>query len=142
EIKGVRVEAAPKPLPSAHDYSHPHSHVHAHDHGHEHIPKEPGLCGLIALGISGGLLPCPTALVVMLAAIALDRVLYGLVLIFAFSLGLAGVLTGIGLLLVLAKRAAARPGRLSRLAARVSLPSGALNALPVGSAAVIFVAGL
>jgi len=60
--------------------------------------------GLLALGISGGLLPCPSALVVLLSAIALHRVAFGMLLIVAFSIGLAGVLTGIGLLLVYARR--------------------------------------
>ena len=58
---------------------------------------------LLALGISGGLLPCPSALVVMLGAIAVHRIAFGLALIMAFSVGLAGVLTGIGLMLVYAR---------------------------------------
>ncbi|HEY7270748.1 MAG TPA: hypothetical protein VH951_13065, partial [Dehalococcoidia bacterium] len=82
-----------------------HGHDHAHEaHGHSHLPAAPGWRGLVMLGISGGLLPCPTALVVMLGAIALDRIAYGMVLILAFSVGLAGVLTGIGILLVYAGR--------------------------------------
>jgi ABC-type nickel/cobalt efflux system permease component RcnA len=64
------------------------------------VPTQPGWRGIVALGISGGLVPCPTALVVMLGAVAIDRTAYGLVLVTAFSFGLAGVLTGIGLLLV------------------------------------------
>jgi ABC-type nickel/cobalt efflux system permease component RcnA len=59
---------------------------------------------LLALGISGGLIPCPTALLVMLGAIALNRVAFGLVLILAFSLGLAAVLVSTGLALVWAGR--------------------------------------
>ena len=59
---------------------------------------------LLAVGISGGLLPCPTALVVLLAAISLHRVGYGLVLIVAFSLGLAGAMTAVGLAAVSARR--------------------------------------
>ena len=54
--------------------------------------------GLLAVGVSGGLLPCPTALVVLLAAISLHRVGFGLALIVAFSLGLAAVVSGIALL--------------------------------------------
>jgi ABC-type nickel/cobalt efflux system permease component RcnA len=57
----------------------------------------------LALGISGGLLPCPSALVVMLGAIALNRVGFGLLLILVFSAGLAGTLTTIGLVMVRAK---------------------------------------
>ena len=92
-----------------HDHSH-HHHEHEHSHGdHSHLP--PGADGspvtwqsLLALGISGGLLPCPSALVLLLSAIALGHIGFGLVLVLAFSLGLAGVLTGLGLLLVHAKR--------------------------------------
>lgn len=92
----------------SHDHNHHHSHDHNHDHGHSHLP--PGADGspitwssILALGISGGLLPCPSALVVLLSAIALGRIGFGLALVSAFSLGLAGVLTGIGLTLVYAK---------------------------------------
>ena len=59
---------------------------------------------LLGIGISGGIIPCPTALVVLLAAISLHRVGYGLVLIVAFSVGLAAAMTAIGLLAVSAKR--------------------------------------
>ncbi|MEM7343761.1 MAG: sulfite exporter TauE/SafE family protein [Chloroflexota bacterium] len=92
-----------------HHHHHDHDHTHDHDHHHSHLP--PGTDGtpvtwrsLLALGISGGLLPCPSALVVMLSAIALGRVGFGLILIFVFSLGLASVLTAIGLLFVYAGR--------------------------------------
>lgn len=91
-----------------HNHSHDHPHDHSHDHGHSHLP--PGADGspitwssILALGISGGLLPCPSALVVLLSAIALGRIGFGLALVSAFSLGLAGVLTAIGLTLVYAK---------------------------------------
>lgn len=94
-----------------HDHGHDHhQHDHGHDHGHDHhhhLP--PGVDGapitwrgLLALGISGGLLPCPSALVLMLGAISLQRVGFGLALIVMFSLGLASVLTAIGVVLVYA----------------------------------------
>ena len=93
----------------SHDHHHhDHGHNHQHNHGHNHLP--PGADGspitwssILALGISGGLLPCPSALVVLLSAIALGRIGFGLALVSAFSLGLAAVLTGIGLTLVYAK---------------------------------------
>lgn len=73
-----------------------------HTHGgstHSHVPPKKVTWGnLLALGISGGLLPCPSALVLMLAAIAKERVGYGLVLTFVFSLGLAATLTAVGLI--------------------------------------------
>src|SRR5262249_4270113 len=115
---------------------------HEHHHGHSHAPPAPGLRGLIALGISGGILPCPTALVVMLGAIALDRVGYGLVLIAAFSVGLAAVLTTIGVLLVYAKRVLNGGGGLGSLARRGPLPARWLQVVPVGSALAILAAGL
>ena len=59
---------------------------------------------LLVVGASAGLLPCPSALVLLLGAIALDRVGYGLVLVLAFSLGLAGLLSIIGLLVLYARR--------------------------------------
>ena len=90
-----------------HHHDHDRNHDRNHDHGHSHLP--PGADGsitwssILALGISGGLLPCPSALVVLLSAIALGRIGFGLALVSAFSLGLAGVLTAIGLTLVYAK---------------------------------------
>ena len=89
----------------SHDHSHDHGHDHTHDHGHSHLPPGAGgkpvtWRGLLALGVSGGLLPCPSALVLMLGAISLNRIGFGLLLIVAFSLGLAGVLTMFGIVLV------------------------------------------
>ena len=90
-----------------HDHEHDQEHTHAHHqhHGHSHLP--PGADGrpvtwrgLLVLGISGGLLPCPSALVLMLGAISLNRIGFGLLLIVAFSIGLAGVLTLFGIALV------------------------------------------
>ncbi len=73
-----------------------------HTHGgstHTHVPpKNVTWRSLLALGISGGLLPCPSALVLMLAAIAKDRIGYGIVLTLVFSLGLAATLTTVGLI--------------------------------------------
>ncbi|HVF46004.1 MAG TPA: hypothetical protein VNA17_00410 [Pyrinomonadaceae bacterium] len=73
-----------------------------HTHGgstHTHAPPdEITWKSLLALGVSGGLIPCPSALVLMLSAIALNRVGYGLVLTVAFSFGLAATLTAVGLI--------------------------------------------
>ena len=88
-----------------HGHEHEHTHDHHLRHGHSHLP--PGTDGrpvtwrgLLAVGISGGLLPCPSALVLMLGAISLNRIGFGLLLIVAFSIGLAGVLTLFGIALV------------------------------------------
>ncbi|HLO15527.1 MAG TPA: sulfite exporter TauE/SafE family protein [Anaerolineales bacterium] len=95
-----------------HSHSHSHAHGHSHDHDHaDHSHLPPGADGspitwrnLLALGVSGGLLPCPSALVVLLGAIALNRIGFGLILVLAFSLGLAGALTAIGMLFIYAGR--------------------------------------
>jgi ABC-type nickel/cobalt efflux system permease component RcnA len=90
------------------DISH-HYHHHGDGRIHSHLP--PGADGspitwksLLALGISGGLLPCPSALVMLLSASALGNLGLGMTLVVAFSLGLALVLSAIGLILVYAKR--------------------------------------
>jgi ABC-type nickel/cobalt efflux system permease component RcnA len=109
-----------------------HARAHHHDHGHHHRHGDLGWRSLVGVGVSGGLLPCPSALVVLLAAISLHRVAFGLLLIVAFSAGLALSITGVGLVAVLAKRAFGRIGFDSRI---VSL-------LPAVSALVILVAGV
>lgn len=105
---------------------------HSHDGGREHSHLPPGADGsaitwksLLALGISGGLLPCPSALVVLLSAISLHRVGFGLLLVIAFSLGLAATLTGVGLAFLYAGRffkrsSAFTSGRLVRVLPTVS----------------------
>ena len=116
-----------------HGHGHEHGHGHAHGHGHSHVPEQPGWRGLVAVGVSGGLIPCPSALVVLLAAISLHRIAFGLLLIVAFSAGLALTITCIGLLAVLARGAFRRvnlEGRLVRLLPAVS----ALVILAVGVA--------
>ena len=97
----------------SHDHNHVHSH-HAHDHalththdGHTHshaVPYAITWKSLLALGVSGGLLPCPSALVLMLSAINLNRVGYGLILTVAFSIGLAATLTIVGLIFLYGRR--------------------------------------
>jgi nickel/cobalt exporter len=117
-----------------HERAHRHGHHHHHHgHDHDHAPEPgTGFRGLLAVGISGGALPCPSALVVLLAAISLHRVAFGLVLIVAFSLGLALTITGIGLVAVFARSAFARK----------SFDGLALRILPALSAVVIVVAGV
>jgi nickel/cobalt transporter (NicO) family protein len=81
--------------------AHAHSHEHGHSHSHDHDLTWKGLIGM---GTAAGLIPCPSALVVLLAAISQHEVALGLLLITAFSLGLAGTLTGLGLIVVSARR--------------------------------------
>ena len=120
-----------------HDHGgHSHSHGgHSHSHGghsHSHAPPERlTMRGLLALGASAGLIPCPSALVVLLGAIAQGQIALGMLLIVAFSLGLAATLVGLGLAVVFAAKAMTRlpvPGRLTA-------------ALPTVSALAIVVVG-
>ena len=97
----------------SHDDSHDDDHGHSHDdalthsHGgrtHSHAPPErTGFLGLLSLGISGGIVPCVDALIGLLFAISLNKLVWGLIILCAFSLGLAAVLVAIGILMVLAK---------------------------------------
>jgi nickel/cobalt transporter (NicO) family protein len=116
---------------------HPFVHTHTHDgHTHSHAMPESGLTfgGLIALGASGGLVPCPSALILLLSAIALGQTALGLGLLAAFSLGLAVVLMGIGALVLFAKHL---------LPAHESARSHPLFRLvPVFSSVVVIVLGL
>ncbi len=96
-------------------------HSHDHEHGHSHAPPEQLTWrGLLAMGASAGLIPCPSALVVLLGAIAQRQIALGMLLIVAFSAGLAATLTGLGLAVVLARRALGR----------LPCPSGLVTALP------------
>ncbi|MGZ8649636.1 MAG: nickel/cobalt transporter [Solirubrobacteraceae bacterium] len=100
-----------------------HSHDHDHDHDHDDHPHDHdhgvGRRGILAMGASAGLIPCPSALVVLLGAIAQHEVGYGLLLIVAFSAGLAATLTVLGVLVVKATRLPA-PGRLATVLPTVS----------------------
>ena len=114
-------------------WRHRRAHAHGHEHHHDHVHDERiSARSLLAVGVSGGLLPCPSALVVLLAAISLHRVAFGLILIVAFSAGLALTITGIGLVAVLAKRAFGR----------LSFEGRAVSLLPAASALVILAAGV
>jgi ABC-type nickel/cobalt efflux system permease component RcnA len=86
-------------------HHHQHGHTHGHDgHSHTHAPEgEVTMGSLIALAVSGGMVPCPSAMVLLLSAIALGRVAVGLVLLVAFSMGLALVLMAIGAAVLYAK---------------------------------------
>lgn len=96
------------------DHHHDHGHGHGHDHGHHHHHHHEGRRGsLAALGIAGGLVPSPTALVVLLGAAALGRLWLGIVLIVVYGLGMAGMLTAAGLLLLRVRDRWAWLGRLT-----------------------------
>ncbi len=147
-----------------HEHSHEHDHDHDHAHAHTHAAGEPHshargdgaahrhgpwgrphthgpapdrpvtLGSLLALGISGGIIPCPSALIVLLAAVAYHQLALGLLLILAFSLGLAVVLTGIGLAMVYGR------GLLGRVRFRPG--AGLLARLPLASALAVSCLGV
>jgi nickel/cobalt exporter len=121
--------------PHGHDDAHGHDdeavHEHGHPHPHSHAPANAVISwrGLIALGLSGGLVPSASALILLLGSIAAGRVAYGLVLVLGFGLGMAVVLAGIGLVIVNARRLVERrpsTARLQRIAAPIQLATASL----------------
>jgi nickel/cobalt transporter (NicO) family protein len=127
---------------TGHDHPHGHGHDHAHDHDHghhRHAAGPPlGRRGLVALGLAGGLVPSPSAVVVLLGGIAIGRAWFGVALVLAYGLGMAATLTGIGLLLARLR---------NRMDRRLRLPGGSLAArlgrlLPAVTASVIVLVGL
>jgi len=121
-----------------HHDDHDHDDDHGHHHGpggHTHVPEGPITMGsLIALGASGGLVPCPSALLLLLTSIAIGRIAFGLALLVSFSLGLAGVLMGIGLAVLYAKHLLPKTERTVR--------HPLVKLVPVLSAGVVIVIGL
>jgi ABC-type nickel/cobalt efflux system permease component RcnA len=97
-----------------------------HHHHHHHHPEAITWRGIVAMGAAAGLVPCPSALVVLLAAIAQHQVALGLLLIVAFSAGLAATLTMLGIAVVHA----------GRITARIRPSSRIVTALPAASAVV------
>jgi nickel/cobalt exporter len=121
---GVGLVAARRP-------GHAHGHGLREGHDHRHSRRRGGSRGqLVALALSGGALPSPTAVVVLLGAVALHRTAFGLALVGAFGLGLAASLLAVGALAARARGALA--GRLS---------AGLASRLPLAGAAAIVVAG-
>ena len=151
-----------------HDHDPDHDHDHDHDgqpnhadHDHDHAaPAAPGHShgfgshshgpgqsdshgysrgGLIGMGIAGGLVPSPSALVVLLASIGLGRTIFGVLLVFAYGIGMAGTLTAVGLLLVRLRT------RMSRSSVGGSLRRSAYGVaavLPILTAILVLVVGL
>src|SRR5215217_6395102 len=125
----VAARAFPRPCPQPRRGA-----AHRHVHSHEPLGADGtrvGLRSLVAIGVSGGLVPCPAALVLLLGAISLGRLGFGMVLVVAFSAGLAIVLTGIGLLMIYARK----------LFERFSFEARVSRLLPVVSDSIITLAG-
>jgi nickel/cobalt transporter (NicO) family protein len=121
-----------------HDRRHSHDTGLVHSHGgttHSHAIEgdiTPG--SLIALGVGGGMVPCPSALILMLSAIALGRPGLGLVLLIAFSMGLSMVLIGIGVLALYARQLLPDSQKASQ--------HPVVRLIPVFSSVVVIVLGL
>ena len=137
--RGSRLAAA---VAQHHHDDHDHHHGHQHGgHWHTHAPPDPGLRtgALLAMGFVGGLLPSPSALVVLLGAIALHRAWFGVILVAAYGAGMALTLTGAGLLLVRGRAAIDRRLQVGRrLPALLALE----RTLPVLTGAVVVVVGI
>jgi ABC-type nickel/cobalt efflux system permease component RcnA len=121
----------------SHDHGEGHSHDHGHSHGHSHVIESkggppPSYWSILGLGVSGGIVPCPTALIVLLLAIRFGRLGYGMCLILSFSLGLALVLIALGIVVV----------RASGAVRRLTGEGRKLLLLSVFSSSVIIVLGL
>ncbi len=121
----------------AHGHDHHHHHHDDEEHGHSHVVETvdgapPSYGSILWLGISGGIVPCPAALIVLLLALKFGRLFYGLWLIVAFSIGLAAVLVAIGIVVVRTAGAVRE---------RTKSRPGILLALPVFSSALITVLG-
>ncbi|MFI8086750.1 sulfite exporter TauE/SafE family protein [Streptomyces sp. NPDC086080] len=133
-----------------HDHDHPHGHEHPHTHGHvEHThggrththPTAPTLRGTILLGFAGGLVPSPSAVVVLVGAAALGQAWFGLLLVVAYGVGLALTLTAAGYAVVKAGSGITR--LLDRRPRWTAAPWAALvrRSAPLGSAFVVVVLG-
>lgn len=126
------------PVGGGHDHG-PGGHSHGLGRRHSHSPGEGGFSrgGLVGLGVAGGLVPSPSALLVLLAATALGRTVFGVVLVLGYGLGMAAALSAAGLLLVKLR------GRLDRYAdsPRLARMEKVLAALPVLTALLVFAVG-
>jgi nickel/cobalt transporter (NicO) family protein len=119
-------------------HAHGASHAHGPGHGHQAAAGAPRTRSLVALGFAGGLVPSPSAIVVLLGAIALGHAWFGVLLVVAYGAGMAATLTGLGLLLLRARRSVDRRAALRRPGWAVA----AGRVLPLATASLIVLAGL
>jgi nickel/cobalt transporter (NicO) family protein len=122
----------------SHDHGHgPHDHDHHHGHSHAHPSGPARRLSLVGMGIAGGLVPSPSALIVLLGAIGLGRTAFGVLLVVAYGAGMAATLTAAGLVLVRVRdRWTSRPRRPRRTLARLAALA------PTGTAALVLCVGL
>ncbi|MGQ0778007.1 MAG: nickel/cobalt transporter [Pseudonocardiales bacterium] len=142
--------SAPMPtlvgVASGHGHGHTHGHGHSHGHGHTHghgaavaSGDRFGRPALLGMGLAAGLVPSPSALLVLFAAIGLGRTWFGVLLVLGYGLGMAATLTAVGLLLVRLRDRAQRrlsQARANRFLARLAAAS------PMLTAALVLIVGL
>jgi ABC-type nickel/cobalt efflux system permease component RcnA len=131
-LSGLLVVGVGASVLRRHVYKRKHAHDHSHGPGHHHHHHGQDRKRLLAMGAAAGLIPCPSALVVLLGAVAQHQIALGLLLIVAFSAGLAATLTALGLAVVWTTRAAGR----------LKVPGRALAVLPTLSAIAIVGIGI
>jgi ABC-type nickel/cobalt efflux system permease component RcnA len=122
----------------SHSHDHSHDHSHHHDAGHSHDHARPSRIAIVGMGVAGGLVPSPSALVVLLGAVGLGRTWFGVLLVLAYGFGMAAVLTAAGLLLIRVRDRWA--GRV-RLGPRLSRLSRLTLLAPTGTAALVLLVG-
>jgi len=131
---------------AAHDHDHPHGHhnddhhhPHAeqHHHGHDHPHRGPSRLNLVGMGIAGGLVPSPSALIILLGAIGLGRTGFGVLLVVGYGLGMAATLTAAGLTLVVLRRRWA-----GRFAAATGRLAKVFRLAPAGTAMLVLLVGV
>lgn len=122
-----------------HDHSHHHDHSHDHDHDHDHGDRRSprmGRGGVMLMGLAGGLVPSPSALVVLLGAIALGRAWFGVVVIAAYGVGMAATLVAAGLLMAKLR------DRVTAFVAGAHPTLGrSMRYLPMGTASLVLLGG-
>ena len=138
----LRRALRPRPADShGHSHGHGHSHSHGHGHGDGHGPPRvdmPRRGTVLIMGFAGGLMPSPSAIVVLLGAVALGHAWFGVLLVLAYGLGLALTLTGIGVFITGSGRwLAARMPWLRDQAHRIPA-----RLVPAGSAALVVLLGV
>ena len=135
------VGAGPQPA-----ISHGHGHGHGHRHGHgpgQAVDEGYSRRGLIGMGVAGGLVPSPSATIVLVASLGLGRTVFGLVLVLAYGVGMAATLTAVGLLLVRVRHRLDSAATSERLVARVGRRVESLTAvLPFATAVLVLLVGL
>lgn len=143
-IRSRRAVAPDAAADHAHDMD-PNTGKLAHAHGgktHTHVPpSKMNARNVITVGVSGGLVPCPAALIVLLSSIALGRVAFGILLVLIFSIGLAVVLTIVSLIVLYSKKMVNRSGMLKTLGSRLPSSKTMTTVLPMMSGVLVIGAG-